>query len=143
MTSDEQRGSGDTPIAPGTPDTRQSGYGQPPSGDQRTPPFFSAHGQGQEQTGASGYPPPTGAAWGSSAYGSGSQPQGYPDEIQFRPADGETAVADVLAGQADVVTFVPPSVKNAGQAHPALVHTVDTYNTDFAYLNSRAYCDRL
>ncbi|MGV1008578.1 MAG: ABC transporter substrate-binding protein [Dermatophilaceae bacterium] len=66
-----------------------------------------------------------------------AQPQGYPDEIQYRFAESDAAVADVLAGRADVVPFVPPSIKNPGQTHPALVHKVDTYNTDFAYLNAR------
>ncbi|SEP65964.1 S1C family serine protease [Microlunatus flavus] len=73
MTSDEQRGS-DTPG----PSSGYGGYGQGPSADDRAYPRFSAPGQPSDQgaTDPSGYPPPSGAAWGSSAYAGAQQGQG-------------------------------------------------------------------
>ena len=67
-----------------------------------------------------------------------AQPQGYPDEIQYRFVETpEAGVAEVLAGRADVAR-VPPSLSTVSRTHPALVQRSDTYRTDFAYLNARA-----
>ena len=74
MTSEDQRGTGDT-----TPSGTPSGYGRSDA-DQPWFPFSSP-----SRTGSSGYPPPTGAAWGArptrpaqTAQQQGGHPQGGP-----------------------------------------------------------------
>ncbi|MGV1009456.1 MAG: BTAD domain-containing putative transcriptional regulator [Dermatophilaceae bacterium] len=66
-----------------------------------------------------------------------AQPAGYPDEITFRPAtSADAAVADVIAGRADITRAFPPQLPGLN-SHAGLLHRYDPHSADFAYLNSR------
>ena len=66
-----------------------------------------------------------------------AQPAGYPDAITFRPATSQdAAVADVIAGRADITRAFPSQVPGLN-SHAGLVHHYDGLETDWAYLNSK------
>ena len=129
MTSDDQRGSGDTPAPSG-----YQGQGQSPA-EQRAYPHFSAPGQAQEQgrRDGTGYPPPTGAA-GSPSSASGQH--GYPTGGYGTGAYGNGSyAANLNPPQTNGEALTARGARHHARTETNLVQATAAVSTDFVALS--------